>query len=110
MKSIDAIYKFGNLYDKATRKRVLIEDGSKIAVVVNSANLLEEDPNIKPEKLLTPIQMAEAAKAHAGANRYWKVFDAGKVLYFFVSGGVNRKHEKENIQCLFQVKLLEDLY
>lgn len=28
MQSIDAIYKFGNLYDRNTLKRILLEDGS----------------------------------------------------------------------------------
>lgn len=108
MKSIDAIYKFGNLYDRQSRKRIFLEDGSDISLVVNIENILAEDPNLKPDKLLTSIEKeAEVKKAQIN---YWKLFPAGVHLFFEISAGVKRKNETEPIRCTFRLKLLEDLY
>ncbi|MGH1388408.1 hypothetical protein [Kordia sp.] len=52
MKSIDVIHKFGHLYDRATKKRILIEDGSEISIVLQPDSLLNEDRSVSQKKNL----------------------------------------------------------
>lgn len=108
MKSIDAIYKFGNLYDRKTHNRILLEDGSDISITVNIENVMAEDPNLHPDNLLNSVEKEKEVKE--AQKKYWKLFNAGKLLFFEISAGIKRKTGTEPIRCLFQLKLLEDLY
>lgn len=108
MKRINAIYKFGNLYDPNTRKRILIEDGAEIKLQVNSEYILAEDPNLKPEKLLNSDEKQK--EVEEAQKRYWKLFDSDTRLYFEISAGVKRKTSVQHFRCLFQLHLMEDLY
>jgi hypothetical protein len=111
MKSIDAIYKFGNLYDRKTRRRVLMEDGAQIAVVINENDLLNEDPNLKPENLLNSADKKDAVSLFiSGKGKSWKLLDANQILYFEISAGIKKKTKTEHFNFIFEFKLLEDLY
>lgn len=110
MKSIEAIFKFGNLYDKATRKRILIEDGCEVTISLSPDNILAEDPNLRPEKILDLEEKRKEVYDFISKERCWKVFNSGETLYFYISAGIRRKDLVEPIRCIFQVKLLEDLY
>ena len=111
MKGIEVIYKFGNLYDKATRKRILIEDGAQLVIAVPSEKLLEEDPNLKIPTILNAEQKKVQFKNKHGLTPYWKLFNAGDLLRFDISAGVRLRERKTvQIRCTFQLRLLEDLY
>lgn len=111
MNSIDAIYKFGNLYDRKTRKRILIKDGREISIVLNDGDLSPDDPNIKQQPvLLNSMQKRQEIFNHLGNTKKWKLFDSGKLLYFQITAGIKRDYGIEPVHCKFQVRLLEDLY
>lgn len=111
MQPIQAIYKFGNLYDKNTKKRILIEDGSEISVTIQPQHLLSQDPNLKPEKLLNATEKEAEVNAKIGKEKHWKLFNSGEKLYFEISAGIKKSTTKnEGFRGVFQVKLLEDLY
>ncbi len=117
MKKIEAIYKFGNLYDKQTRKRILIEDGTDVSIVVDENRLLTEDPNLKPADLLDSEKKKNEIEAFIEKTgtaiervNYWKIYGAGQLLFFDITAGVKRKDTTESIKCRFQIELLEDLY
>lgn len=113
MKAIDAVYKFGNLYDRVSKKRILIDDGAEISIVLNSNDLLAEDPNLKPKKFHSAKEKQDEVNQFIikeGEGKYWKLFDRDKLLFFKISAGVKRKIKTEQIHCLFQLRLLEDLY
>ena len=62
MKSIDVIYKFGHIYDRITKERILIEDNAEFSIVLNPNDLLKEDPSIsKKEK---PLNKKEKVKSN----------------------------------------------
>jgi hypothetical protein len=113
MKSIDAVYRFGNLYNRKTLKRILMEDGAEIAIVLNESDVLTEDPNLKPDEILDSEKKREQIKAflpNEASGKIWKLFKEKKYLYFQISAGVKRKNGVEPIHFLFKLKLLEDLY
>lgn len=110
MQSIEAIYKFGNLYDKDTKKRILIEDGASITVKLTPKDILLQDPNLKPDQLLSTEKKEEEVIASIKNEPYWKVLSADTSLYFKISAGIKRNEKTEAIECLFKVRLLEDLY
>lgn len=110
MQSIEAIYKFGNLYDKNTKKRILIDDGASITVTFTPEDILLQDPNLKPDQLRSTKEKEEEVKAFIGNEPYWMVLSADTNLYFKISAGVKRNEKTEAIECLFKVRLLEDLY
>lgn len=112
MKSIDVIYKFGNLYDRQTLKRVLIEDGAELSIVLHPENIMDQDPNIPAKELLNASEKEEEIKAFSqkdGKAKYWKLFESGKLLYFEITAVIKGK-TKESFYFKFEVQLLEDLY
>lgn len=91
MKAIDAVYKFGNLYDRVSKKRILIDDGAEISIVLNSNDLLAEDPNLKPKKFHSAKEKQDEVNQFIikeGEGKYWKLFDLDKLLFFKISAGV----------------------
>ncbi len=109
---IKAIYKFGNLYDQTSFKRILIDDGANISIIVDKNDLLKKDPNLQPEKVLNSEEKENEIKAFISkkGGKYWKLFKAEKSLYFGISASVKRQNGKEQFHFVFQLKLLEDLY
>lgn len=107
---MDTVYKFGNLYDIKTNKRILINDGAKVVINLDPEDLLKEDPNLKPDKILKKEEKELEIKVFIGDNKYWHLFDAGKLLYFKISAGVRRKKGIEPMNFIFELRLLEDLY
>ena len=110
MQSIEVIYKFGNLYDKNTKERILIDDGVSISITLDPKDVLLQDPNLKPDQLLTAEEKEAEVKAFIRNKPYWKVLSCDTNLYFKISAGIKRKEGTEAIECLFKVRLLEDLY
>lgn len=114
MKSIDVIYKLGNLYNRETQKRIILADGAPMAIVVNPEDVLDQDPNLTPETPQTAQEKESEIRLHVSKERgalYWKVFDAGKKLYFQISAGVRQRNNvTEKITLAFELTLLEDLY
>lgn len=113
MRGIKTVYRFGNLYDEATRKRILIEDGAKVIVLIDPEYLMEQDPYLEGEPLLNAVEKKEEMNTWAEKNghpSYWKLFEAGKKLYFDISAGIKRKGHTVHIKCKFQLRLQEDLY
>jgi len=110
MKKIDTFYKFGNIYDKATNKRILINDGAKVNIIIDADDILPEDPNLKPSKILKKSEKEAQIKDFVGEHKYWLLFESGKTLYFKISAGVRRKEGVEEMNFVFELCLLEDLY
>jgi len=116
MEAINVIYKFGNLYDKTTKKRIVINDGTEISLVLNSRNdILPEDPNLTDTKPLLNAEQKEQevkifCKKQARTTRYWKLFTEGKALFFEISAGVRTRNEVKVFRYTFKIALLEDLY
>jgi len=89
MKPVQAIYKFGNLYDRVTKKRILINDGAEVSITLREDDILSEDPNLRQKSLLNAEQKRAAIEALSnkrGRVRYWKLFNSGKTLYFKIFG------------------------
>jgi len=111
MKSIDGIYKYGNLYNRETGKRILIEDTTEISIVLNESRLLAEDPNNKPHDNLNEEEKKQAVFKNLGPIvSNWRLFESGKILYFDISAGVRKTERNDFIYRKFQVRLTEDLY
>lgn len=110
MKKIDTVYKFGNLYDVNTRKRLVISDGATVSLTIDPEDVLKEDPNLKPKRILKKEEKEDQIKKTIGNYKYWNLFQAGKLLYFKISAGVKRKDGTEEIVIIFELRLLEDLY
>lgn len=111
MKAFNAIFKYGNLYDRDTKKRILIEDGSEISITLNEQNILITDPNIKPQTLLNAEQKQNAVLTWVGGStKVWKLLESDTLLYFQITAGVKKENVTHRIFSSFQVKLLEDLY
>ncbi len=116
MESINAIYKFGNLYDKTTKKRIVISDGAEVSIVITSAeDILPEDPNLSEA---TPLNAKEKEKEiqkfcnkQKEPAKYWKLFESGKTLYFEISAGIKTGDKQvKKFEYIFKVQILEDLY
>lgn len=115
MKSIDAIYKFGNLYDKATKRRIIINDGAEVSITLQSSNdLLSEDPKLPQKAPLNAKEKEDAVIAFCQKQqeqtKYWKLFKKGKHLYFEISASVKSRDGMEPFHYIFELELLEDLY
>jgi hypothetical protein len=110
MESIEAIYKFGNLYEKNSRKRILINDGAAVTIIMNEEDKLSDDPNLVHPEILDAAAKEKQVSDFISKEYYWKLFDSGTWLYFEISAGVKRREGKQPIRTRFKVKLLEDLY
>lgn len=116
MKSIDAIYKFGNLYDRKTKKRIVVNDGTEISIIFNSViDILPEDPNLAETVPLLDLQQKEEeiksfCAKQIEETKYWRVFSKGILLYFEISAGIRKQNIVEPFHYTFKLELLEDLY
>ena len=110
MKAFNAIFKYGNLYDPDTQKRILIEDGSQISITLDEKNILLDDPNIKLPTPLNPEQKRNEVINSDKAFKAWKLFENNHLLYFHITAGVKKQNTTDRIFSSFSVRLLEDLY
>lgn len=115
MTSIETEYKFGHLYDQKTGKRILIEDGAKVVIVIEENSLLKEDVSIsgfQPYEILnSDNKLKQVENKCLGDNRpYWKIKNAHEYLFFKIQGYIPKRDKKENFVLDFRLKLLEDLY
>lgn len=112
MKSIDAIYKFGHLYNRETRKRILIEDGTEVSIVLNPENILNEDLSItqKDKPLDSKSKAQELHDKYGEKTPYWLIRRAGESLFFRIKGFVPKRDGNEAFLLEFRMELLEDLY
>jgi hypothetical protein len=113
MKQIKALYRFGNFYDTQTKKRILIEDGTPVDLYIPEEGILDTDLNLIPNKF------ANADEKHIECNlfywenedaKFWKLYDAGQLLYFELTAGIRKRYETQYFKIVFQLRLLEDLY
>ncbi|MEM9686625.1 MAG: hypothetical protein AAF934_06850 [Bacteroidota bacterium] len=112
MKSIDAIYKFGHLYNRETRKRILIEDGAEVSVVLQPEHILKEDPSTAQKKkpIGSSTKILELHNKYGFTIPYWLFLQAGKSLFFNISGYVPKRYGDEKFFLEFRLELLEDLF
>lgn len=112
MKSVDAIYKFGHLYNRSTRERILIEDGAEVSIVLEPRNILEEDPSIsqKDKPLANNFKAKELHEKFGSTTPYWLIRKSGESLFFTISGFVPKRNGREAFLLEFRLELLEDLY
>lgn len=114
MKAYDIVYKYGHLYDKNTQKRLIIKDGAKITITIDTKDLLEKDPNIIEMEILNNEKKEMQIKEFSdrlGMKSFTKILSAGEFLYFRIKAGVRKGDEQtEPFQSVFRVRLLEDLY
>lgn len=112
MKAIDVIYKFGHLYNRETQERILIEDGAQVSIVINTENILKEDPSIaqKEKPLNSESKVLELANKFGSTTPYWLLKKSGDSLFFKISGFVPKRHGNESFLLEFRMELLEDLY
>ncbi|NGF56178.1 hypothetical protein G5B35_19080 [Parapusillimonas sp. SGNA-6] len=108
---IDAIYKFGNLYDKATKRRIIINDGAEVSITLQSSNdLLSEDPKLPQKAPLNAKEKEDAVIAFCQKQqeqtKYWKLFKKRKHLYFEISASVKSRDGMEPFHYIFEPKLL----
>ncbi len=105
---IRCIAKYGQLYDMATQKRIVFIENSICELsCTNFKYPAEEEISCK-----TVDELAKEVTAKNGGYR--KIFDRGKVLYFYLMQPQNEEKDKElkkeHRRYTFKCVLLEDLY
>jgi hypothetical protein len=101
MVSKELIYINGHFYDSEGNKRIVLKDNIRVTFTTDADNFLSAKPaGHKPEHILDTEAKKQEVESDKKVNRYKRVFEVGKVLYFHIP--------KED--AWFQVKLLEDLY
>lgn len=112
MKSIDAIYKFGHLYNRETNQRILIEDDAEVSIVLQPEQVLDEDLSIgqKGEPLSTELKAAQLKHKYGTATPYWLFRKSGESLFFKIAGFIPKRTGSEEFLLEFRMKLQEDLY
>ena len=112
MKSIDVIHKFGHLYNRQTKERILIEDGVEMSIVINEKDILEKDVSLskRDEPMDSRAKADELRTKFETYIPYWKILSEGESLFFKISGKVPKQSGSESFELEFRLKLLEDLY
>lgn len=111
MKTINVIYKYGHFYDKETSKRIIIKDGTELAVVMNNnAALLSADPLNLPNTIRTKEVFESDISSLKGFKQMKKIVDKGTQLSFTISSAILTSDPPEKYTITFGLTLLEDLY
>ena len=115
MKSFNAVYKYGHLYDQETGQRLLLKDNVELTVVIHSKkdDLYTIDPKNnpndtgnkpRPRELLWELLMNE------NYHEVHKIMGCGDYLYFNIKTREKNVDRHFTYNCCFRVQLLEDLY
>jgi len=112
---INAIYKYGHLYDRETGKRILLKDNAELALVVESRqkDLYTVDPKNDPDdegNKPRPIETLTELIDAEGFHHVQKLKDRGEHLYFVIKAGDKNEQGRRSYECCFRVTLLEELY
>lgn len=115
MKTFNAVYKYGHLYDRDTNKRLLLKDDIKLVVVIDSeeTDLYRVDPKNNPDDEGNQPRSAEKILEQIKDehyNRVEKVANRGEYLYFTIKAGERDEQKRRSFNCCFRVQLLEELY
>lgn len=114
MKSIEAVYCFGNLYDKKTKKRILIKGDAELVIVLNEADQLAKDEKLdssgksKPKSSKDKYQ--ELIEKYQDHTPFWKIMKAGDSLYYQINAFRKGEKSAKDRELRFRLTLLEDLY
>lgn len=112
---LNAIFKYGHLYDRETGKRILIKDDVELAIVIQSrqSDLYTVDPKNDPEDEGNKPRSTEELEAQVmseGFHKVRKLKGRGDYLYFVIKAGDKNEQGRRPYECCFRVKLLEELY
>ncbi len=115
-KTIEAIYKYGRLYDAKTKKRILPKDGVKLEISGQEQDFLKIDPKLGTHGTLkSSVELAKEVyekykneDANTGMA-YWKLFSEDDVLYFKIGIKISETSKKKDY-LIFRLRFLEDLY
>lgn len=113
MKELNAVYRFGNYYDRETKKRILIEDGAIVKLKLSETDILEADPNLVPTKFADAKLKFDECQSFYWENpdaRFWKLYETGQIFFFELTAGIRKRNQTEYFKFGFQLQLLEDLY
>ncbi len=114
MKKLKLIYKYGRLYDKETKKRIIINDETCLSIELPKDATLDEDPKLgKPGAIKGDYDLAKEVfdKFYKDKDNtsYWRILRAGNSLYFEI-GIKDEVTSKKKDEMVFRLTLLEDLY
>ena len=115
MKTFNAIYKYGHLYDRKTGKRILLREDAELALVIPSEHddLFTVDPMNQPNADRNRPRTQQALQEQIADERYHevrKIMDRGQHLYFTIKAGQQDENRRHRFVCCFRVELLEELY
>ena len=107
MKTKNAVYQYGHLYDELGQ-RILLAESSRIEIIFNERDVLPNDPYNSELKARSTEEIKQALKK----SKYIEgicALKANSIVYFEISAGFKHK-KKEHAIYKFQVRLLDDLY
>ena len=115
MKSFNAVYKYGHLYDRTTGKRLLLKDNVDLTVVIHSEkdDLFTVDPKNNPDDTGNKPRSREnlwELLMNESYDEVHKIMGCGDYLYFTIRAGEKNADQRYAYNCCFRVQLLEDLY
>ncbi len=112
---LNAIYKYGHLYDRETGKRILLKDDVELAVVIQSRlddiYLIDpkNDPNDEGNKPRSVEELSTQVYSE-GFDEVRQLKGRGEYLYFVIKAGDKNEQGRRPYECCFRVQLLEELY
>ena len=112
---LNAIHKYGHLYDRETGKRILLKDDVELVVVIESRhnNLHTVDPKNDPDDEGNKPRLIEELKSEMDSEDFYqvrKLKDRDDYLYFVIKAGEKNEQGRRSYECCFRVKLLEESY
>lgn len=101
----------GHFYDKETGNRIIIKDGTELAIVMsNNSALLSADPLNLPNTVRSKEVFEGDISSLKGFKRMKKIVDKGTQLTFTISSAILTSEPPEKYTITFGLTLLEDLY
>jgi hypothetical protein len=115
MKTYNAIYKYGHLFDKESGKRILLKENAELAIVIESEekNLYKIDPKNNPKDDGNVPRTSEGLLEIIKAENYYhseKILSVNQHIYFIIKAGEKDEQGKRPFTCCFRITLLEDLF
>jgi hypothetical protein len=108
------VYRHGKLYDTATNKRIVLQEGSVVELIVQEKDILNLDAynlELAPTKSEDVHQALVIKKEKGKVFSFKKIADQGNCLSFTIKAGKrNTKTGTYAIESKFVVRLLSDLY